>query len=156
VLILDEPTAVLTPQESRDLFATLRQLVTEGLSIIFISHKLDEVLAVSDRICRAAQTAVSLPFARRARRHQGRARRIDGRPRGSSCRRGRARREPGVPVLDMRDVRARDASGGVLLRCAWTSPSGPARSSPLQVSRAMANIRSRSSCRDCGHRSEGR
>ena len=50
VLILDEPTAVLTPQESRDLFATLRQLVTEGLSIIFISHKLDEVLAVSDRI----------------------------------------------------------------------------------------------------------
>ncbi len=50
VLILDEPTAVLTPQESRDLFATLRQLVGEGLSIIFISHKLDEVLAVSDRI----------------------------------------------------------------------------------------------------------
>ena len=50
VLILDEPTAVLTPQESRDLFATLKQLVREGLSIIFISHKLDEVLAVSDRI----------------------------------------------------------------------------------------------------------
>ncbi len=50
VLILDEPTAVLTPQESESLFATLAQLVGEGLSLIFISHKLDEVLRVSDRI----------------------------------------------------------------------------------------------------------
>ena len=49
-LILDEPTAVLTPQESQALFATLKRLVAEGLAIIFISHKLDEVLAVSDRI----------------------------------------------------------------------------------------------------------
>ncbi|VWX63130.1 Uncharacterized ABC transporter ATP-binding protein YufO [Burkholderiales bacterium 8X] len=50
ILILDEPTAVLTPQESEALFATLAQMVAEGLSIIFISHKLPEVLRVSHRI----------------------------------------------------------------------------------------------------------
>jgi simple sugar transport system ATP-binding protein len=50
VLILDEPTAVLTPQQSEALFATLRGLVREGLSILFISHKLDEVRRVSDRV----------------------------------------------------------------------------------------------------------
>ena len=50
ILILDEPTAVLTPQESEALFATLSQMVAEGLSIIFISHKLGEVLRVSQRI----------------------------------------------------------------------------------------------------------
>jgi general nucleoside transport system ATP-binding protein len=50
ILILDEPTAVLTPQESEALFATLGQMVAQGLSIIFISHKLGEVLRVSQRI----------------------------------------------------------------------------------------------------------
>ena len=50
VLILDEPTAVLTPQESEALFAVLSQMVAQGLSIIFISHKLGEVLRVSQRV----------------------------------------------------------------------------------------------------------
>lgn len=50
VLILDEPTAVLTPQEVDTLFATLGQLIAQGLSVIFISHKLDEVLRVSHRV----------------------------------------------------------------------------------------------------------
>ena len=50
ILILDEPTAVLVPQEVDELFDNLRGLVREGLTIIFISHKLDEVLSVADAI----------------------------------------------------------------------------------------------------------
>jgi general nucleoside transport system ATP-binding protein len=50
VLVLDEPTAVLTAQESQDLFRVLRTLKEEGTSIVFISHKLNEVLDVSDRV----------------------------------------------------------------------------------------------------------
>ena len=50
ILILDEPTAVLTPQESDDLFRIMRELAQRGVSIFFITHKLKEVLAVADRI----------------------------------------------------------------------------------------------------------
>ncbi|WP_230272458.1 ABC transporter ATP-binding protein [Deinococcus sp. 6YEL10] len=50
VLILDEPTSVLTPQEADGLFRVMRELKADGRSLIFISHKLDEVLAVADRV----------------------------------------------------------------------------------------------------------
>jgi len=50
VLILDEPTAVLTPQEVDELFVTLRRMAAEGHLLIFISHKLHEVLSISDRV----------------------------------------------------------------------------------------------------------
>jgi simple sugar transport system ATP-binding protein len=50
ILILDEPTAVLTPQEAEGLFEVMRSLVSQGVSIIFITHKLKEVLNVCDRI----------------------------------------------------------------------------------------------------------
>ena len=50
ILILDEPTAVLTPQEANELFRIMHDLTERGVSIIFITHKLKEVLAVSDRI----------------------------------------------------------------------------------------------------------
>ncbi|HMM84711.1 ABC transporter ATP-binding protein [Azohydromonas sp.] len=65
ILILDEPTAVLTPSESESLFATLEQLVAQGLSVIFISHKLDEVLRVSHRVAilRGGRLVAVLPTA---------------------------------------------------------------------------------------------
>jgi ABC-type uncharacterized transport system ATPase subunit len=49
-IILDEPTAVLTPQEVKDLFATLKRMVSEGHGLVFISHKLHEVMSISDRV----------------------------------------------------------------------------------------------------------
>jgi ABC-type uncharacterized transport system ATPase subunit len=65
LLILDEPTAVLTPQEVDELFVTLRQMARDGHGLVFISHKLGEVLALSDRITvlRNGSLAGSLPTA---------------------------------------------------------------------------------------------
>lgn len=63
LLILDEPTAVLTPQEVDDLFVTLRQMAQEGHALIFISHKLHEVLDISDEVTvlRDGQVVGSVP-----------------------------------------------------------------------------------------------
>ena len=112
MLILDEPTAVLTPQESRDLFATLRQLVNEGLSIIFISHKLDEVLAVSDRIAVlrngrlvATRAALGATKGELAELMVGRAVVMPT----------RERRAAGATVVAIDGVRARDDRGNGLL-----------------------------------------
>jgi len=65
VLILDEPTAVLTPDEAEALFETLRDMVQEGRTVIFISHKLNEVKAVSDRVTvlRAGRVVATVPTA---------------------------------------------------------------------------------------------
>jgi simple sugar transport system ATP-binding protein len=65
LLILDEPTAVLTPQEASDLFEILRTLRQEGISIVFISHKLKEVLEIADRITvlRRGKTIETVPRA---------------------------------------------------------------------------------------------
>ena len=62
ILILDEPTAVLVPQEVEELFRSLRELRERGVTIIFISHKLDEVLDIADAITviRAGRTVASV------------------------------------------------------------------------------------------------
>src|SRR5262249_10312166 len=65
MLILDEPTAVLTPQEATELFAIVKSLKADGKSIIFISHKLNEVLEIADRITvlRRGKTIETVPCA---------------------------------------------------------------------------------------------
>ncbi len=65
VLILDEPTAVLAPSQIRDLMQLLKRLRDEGRTILFISHKLDEVMAISDDITvmRSGKVVRSLPAA---------------------------------------------------------------------------------------------
>ena len=70
ILVMDEPTAVLAPQETQELFRTLRAMTESGGSIVFISHKLDEVLAIADRITvlrRGRVTAAGIRAAGRTR-----------------------------------------------------------------------------------------
>ena len=84
VLILDEPTAVLTPQEAERLFTTLTRLAQSGLAILFISHKLDEVMRLCRRVAvlRAGRKVAELDSRRdQPRRH----RRGDGRPVGDAA-----------------------------------------------------------------------
>ncbi|MGH2452194.1 MAG: ABC transporter ATP-binding protein [bacterium] len=65
ILVLDEPTSVLTPQEARGLFAVLRRMKEEGHAVIFITHKLDEVMEVADRVTvlRRGQVVDTVPIA---------------------------------------------------------------------------------------------
>lgn len=71
VLIMDEPTAVLTPQETRALFATIAALAASGTAIIFITHKLREVLAVSHRISVMRHGAIVATLPAEGRRRSG-------------------------------------------------------------------------------------
>ena len=79
ILILDEPTAVLTPNETKDLFGNLRKLREAGRTIVFISHKLDEVMEIADRIT-VLRRGTSGRRDTTRRDHQGQAGRDDGGP----------------------------------------------------------------------------
>ncbi len=80
ILILDEPTAVLVPQEVDELFANLRELKAEGLTVLFISHKLDEVLSVADEIT-VIRRGTTVRTVKPKRGHRAPTRRADGRQR---------------------------------------------------------------------------
>jgi ABC-type uncharacterized transport system ATPase subunit len=106
LLILDEPTAVLTPQEAEDLFGILRTLQREGLSIIFISHKLNEVLEIADRITvlRRGKTIETVP--REGATEESLAKAMVGRE--VLLRVERAPATPGDVLLEVRDLHVSD------------------------------------------------
>ena len=85
LLVLDEPTAVLTPQEVDELFVIFRQMAAQGHSLVFISHKLHEVLAISDRVSvlRDGQMVHTLPTEGTTREELAQ---FDGRARGLATR----------------------------------------------------------------------
>jgi len=109
ILILDEPTAVLTPQEAVELFDILRILTDDGMSIIFISHKLNEVLEIADRITvlRRGKLIETLPVA--GATEQGLAQLMVGRE--VLLRVEKSERTPGEPLLSVDDVHVRDERG---------------------------------------------
>ena len=103
ILILDEPTAVLTPSEADALFATVRRMAEEGRTVIFISHKLHEVKAVSDRVTvlRGGKTVATASTADAT--PQSLAELMVGREIETVGRHGSARPES-QPVLELHDV----------------------------------------------------
>jgi ABC-type uncharacterized transport system ATPase subunit len=106
ILILDEPTAVLTPQEGRELFGILRTLTDEGLSVIFITHKLNEVLEIADRITVLRRGKMIETFPREGATQETLARSMVGRE--VLLRVEKSPAEPGEPVLRVRDLNVRD------------------------------------------------
>jgi len=109
ILILDEPTAVLTPQEATELFGILKGLQREGMSIIFISHKLNEVLEIADRITvlRRGRKIDTVP--REGATEEGLARMMVGRE--VLLRVDKPPATPGEVVLELEDVHVRDDRG---------------------------------------------
>jgi len=112
ILILDEPTAVLTPQESERLFETLKSLTEKGLAVIFISHKLHEIMAVSDRVAVLRRGVVvgvvETPDSSREMLAELMVGRAVSRPRLSPL-------EPGEPILEIRDL-STPGSGATALK----------------------------------------
>ena len=106
ILVLDEPTAVLTPPQAQELFAIVRSLTEQGKSIIFISHKLNEVTDIADRITvlRRGKKIETLPAA--GATEQGLARLMVGRE--VLLRVDKTAAEAGDPLLVVEDLRVED------------------------------------------------
>jgi simple sugar transport system ATP-binding protein len=109
ILVLDEPTAVLTPQEAKELFEIVHSLTEQGKSVIFISHKLNEVLEIADRITvlRRGKLIETLPAA--GATEAGLARLMVGRDVLLRVEKGSA--EPQEPLLQVEDLRVVDDRG---------------------------------------------
>jgi general nucleoside transport system ATP-binding protein len=109
ILVLDEPTAVLTAQETEELFQVLRALRDAGVAIVFISHKLGEVLEIADRVTvlRRGRRIDTVPTA--AATEQSLARLMVGREVLLSVEKPEGR--PAAPALEVEDLRVRDDRG---------------------------------------------
>ena len=109
ILVLDEPTAVLTPQEAQDLFEVIRGLTARGKSVIFITHKLNEVLDIADRITvlRRGKLIETLPA--EGATEASLARLMVGRE--VLLRVEKTSAEPGEPLLQVDELRVHDDRG---------------------------------------------
>ncbi|MEX2693022.1 ABC transporter ATP-binding protein [Rhizobium mongolense] len=114
LLVLDEPTAVLTPQEKDGLFVVLRGLAAEGRSIVIVTHKLHEIMDISDRVTvmRDGKVVASLKTSETSEREL--ARLMVGRDVHLKVQKSPVKR--GQPVLRVDDVHANDDSGRQMLR----------------------------------------
>jgi general nucleoside transport system ATP-binding protein len=109
VLILDEPTAVLTAQETQELFKILRTLTAEGKSIVFISHKLGEVLDIADRVSVLRRGKKIETVSTEGATEESLARMMVGRD--VLFRVAKEERAPGKPLLDVSDLEVIDDRG---------------------------------------------
>jgi general nucleoside transport system ATP-binding protein len=109
ILILDEPTAVLTPQEAKDLFEVIDSLKSEGKSIIFITHKLGEVLDIADRITVLRRGKVVETVPRAGATEEGLAKLMVGRE--VLLRVEKKKAEPGEPLLRVNELQVHDIRG---------------------------------------------
>jgi len=104
ILILDEPTAVLTPQEVEDLVRILRRLISEGKAAIFITHKMNEVMMFSDRVTVLRQGQVTATLSTSETTPQELARLMVGRE--VLFRLEKEPCQPGAPVLEVEELKA--------------------------------------------------
>jgi simple sugar transport system ATP-binding protein len=109
ILILDEPTAVLTPQEAQELFEIIRSLKSQGKSIIFISHKLNEVLDIADRITTLRRGVVVDTIPAAGATEESLARMMVGRE--VLLRVDKHASKPGEPLLQVENLRVIDDRG---------------------------------------------
>jgi simple sugar transport system ATP-binding protein len=109
ILILDEPTAVLTPQEAQELFGIVNELKAQGKSIVFISHKLNEVLEIADRISVLRRGKLVETISREGATEAGLARSMVGRE--VLLRVEKKPGQPGDPLLQVEDLVVRDDRG---------------------------------------------
>lgn len=103
LLILDEPTAVLTPQETSGLFGVLRELASQGHAVVIVTHKLHEIMDISDRVTIMRDGKVVAAVETRASSEAELARLMVGRD--VSLRANRKTKEPGEPVLRVSQLR---------------------------------------------------